>query len=145
MTKMTRLYILACIQGASLAGAIIVPFYAYNNISEANMYVLTSLYMLALLLREIPTGLIASYYGEKYSILTGFMLLCCSFIFLPFANSFSHFGVYICIAACGMACLSGSMSAFIKSITHKYKKSFLTIRKQYKITHIGSAIVLTII
>ena len=74
---------------------------------------LQSIYSVAIVLLEIPTGAIGDYFGKKISISTGALLFFIGMSIYSIGASFSIFLVAELIAAIGSSMISGSDSAFI--------------------------------
>jgi fucose permease len=66
---MQKIILIAILQSMTIASGILIPFFMGYGSSTSDIFLFTAVYQIAILLLEIPTGLIASKYGEKTSII----------------------------------------------------------------------------
>lgn len=100
------LYLLGFLKELTISSAILLPFYFSLSITEGQVFILLAIYQISILFAEIPTGLIASRFGEKASIMAGFFMSAIFFIILPFVTGFT-FAIFLqIISAISVAFLS---------------------------------------
>jgi len=99
---------------AVLVGAVLIPFFStWAGLNQAEIQTLQSINMIAILLLEIPTGLIADIYGKKISIIVGTIFSILGMIIITISPNFYLFALAEIILAFGAACKSGSDTSLI--------------------------------
>ncbi len=101
-----KLYLLGFLKELTISSAILLPFYFSLSITEGQVFILLAIYQISILLAEIPTGLIASRFGEKVSVMTGFFMSAIFFLVLPFVTGFTFVIFLQIISAISVAFLS---------------------------------------
>jgi len=94
--------------------AVLVPFYTqWGKIDQAKIQLLQSWFMFWLFLLEVPTGVVADYFGRKYSLALGALIFGLGvFVY----SSFPRFEVFLLgefLAATGAALTSGADEALL--------------------------------
>lgn len=67
----------------------------------------------AIVLLEVPTGMIADRWGRKRMLIVSAVMGCCEFSILLFATEFWHFAVVVLLAAVGSSASSGAEDALL--------------------------------
>jgi MFS family permease len=111
--------------------AVLVPFYtSWGNLSLTQVALLQSWFMIWAFIMEIPTGVIADYFGRKYSVALGALVI--AFTSLIY-GSFPNFEVFLLcefLLAVGYALMSGANTALLYDslkelgLEHESKKIF---------------------
>ena len=140
-----KLYLLGFLKELTVSSAILLPFYFSLSITEGQVFILLAIYQISILLAEIPTGLIASRFGEKVSIIAGLFIGAIFFFILPFITEFI-FAVFLQIlSAISVAFLSWSIPSFMNDLCKDAEKDFTEIRSKYKIITMTTGVLATII
>lgn len=92
---------------------VIVIFWLKNGLTMADVMLLKSIHGIAVLLLEIPTGIITDRYGAKISFIFASAIYVLSLAVYSFGHSFYIFLIAEIIAAFGTALVSGSDSAYV--------------------------------
>jgi len=92
---------------------VIVIFWLKNGLTMADVMLLKSIHGIAVLLLEIPTGIITDRYGAKISFVFASAIYVLSLVVYSFGHSFYIFLIAEIIAAFGTALVSGSDSAYV--------------------------------
>lgn len=117
---------------------VIVLFYEKNGLGLKDIFLLKSVYSVAVVIVEIPAGYMADIWGRRNTLLTG-----CTFSFLGFfCYSFSY-GFYFFFLAevllgIGQSLVSGADSALLYDTTLYYKRESEYLKYEGKVTMIGN-------
>lgn len=95
---------------------VIVIFWLKNGLSMENVMLLKSLHGIALLLFEVPTGIVTDKFGAKISLVLASIVYVISLIIYVAGHSFYVFLLAEIVAALGTALISGSDSAYIYTL-----------------------------
>lgn len=96
-----------------LLGPIIVVFILSKGLSFTEVMLLNSISSIALVVFEVPTGVIADRVGRKWSILIGAFFMAVSMILLAFAYNFYILAISEIVFSLGMALRSGADTALL--------------------------------
>lgn len=111
--EITKLCVIQFFRGLFLISPVVVFFYQQRGLNYFQILSLESVFVLFMLLFEIPTGLFADKYGRKLSIIIGSLLIGTESIIYLFANNYIIFAISYAISAIGLTFLSGTVEAFI--------------------------------
>ncbi|MBI5254739.1 MFS transporter [Candidatus Falkowbacteria bacterium] len=117
MEKVKRNYLLFTIC-EEIPHALVFPVYVIflvdNGMTMAQVGIINFVFMLAIFAFEIPTGVIADYFGRKISVLTGLFFHALST--LIYFASYGMFGFIIAELTCavGSCFISGALDAWVK-------------------------------
>lgn len=142
---MLKIILIAILQSMTIASGVVIPFFMGYGSSASDIFLFTAVYQVAILLLEIPTGLIASKYGEKTSIILWFLLSAFYYIALAYTTSPEMFLILQWLLGCSVAFLSWSLNTFMKHFATKEWVSYVDIRKKYKIVTLVIGILATIV
>lgn len=92
---------------------ILMPFYNQNNISVGQVVYLQSIFGLAVVLFEVPTGYISDKFSRSRSIQFGLFFAFLSYFFYPLVSNFWIFVILQIINAFGTCLVSGSDDALL--------------------------------
>ncbi len=98
---------------------VIVIFWLKNGLTMTDIMLLKSLHGIAVLLLEIPTGIITDKYGAKISFIFASAIYVLSLVVYSLGHSFYAFLLAEIIAAFGTALVSGSDSAYVYTFLDK--------------------------
>ena len=130
---MQKLFLINLLQSITLASGIVIPFFMWYGSSASDIFLIMAVYQIAILLFEIPTGLIASRYGEKVSIIIGFWLTALYYFLLWSTTTITMFLWLQVLLWCSVACLSWSLNTFLKYFAVKDWYWYVDMRKRYRI------------
>jgi len=101
---------------------VMVLFWQENSLSLTQIMILQSFYALAIVLFEVPTGVIADKFGRKTSLLLGAILLSAGTMIYSLSYGFFQFMIAELIFALGVTFISGADSAFVYDSLKESKK-----------------------
>ena len=142
---MFKIILIAILQSMTIASGVVIPFFMGYGSSASDIFLFTAVYQVAILLLEIPTGLIASKYGEKTSITLWFLLSAFYYIALAYTTSPEMFLILQWLLGCSVAFLSWSLNTFMKHFATKEWISYVDVRKKYKMVTLIIGILATIV
>ena len=120
MREINKIYIASFLQGFGIVASVTYTlFFLSNGLSQTQIGILFSFFMITLALLEIPTGGFADTIGHKSSIALGTFLLSLSFLILAIGTNFNIFILAMLFASAGLAFQSGATSSLIHDILHK--------------------------
>lgn len=108
-----KICIIRVIRSGMFSIPIIVLFFAENGVNLKEAIVLQSLFSLASILFEIPTGYFADRYSRKLSIILGGVFSTGGFFFYSVSSDFYGFLIAEVILALGMSFISGADGALL--------------------------------
>jgi MFS family permease len=106
---------------------VLVLFFQENHLSMTQILLLQSIYSIAIVILEIPTGTIGDYFGKKVSVSIGALLFALGLGIYSFGTNFFIFLIAELTCGFGSSLISGSDSALIHSTLKTIKKE-----KDYK-------------
>ncbi|MGL4990830.1 MAG: MFS transporter [Sarcina sp.] len=107
------LYSMAFLQGLVFYGAFSVIFRESRGLSLSNVFLLESIFLITMLIFEIPWGVIGDKFGYKKTLVISFGLFLISKIIFYFSYSFLGFLLESVIAAIAISGISGCDSALL--------------------------------
>ncbi len=110
-----------------LFGPVIVLFWQARGLNMTQIMILQSIYALAIVFLELPTGAIADYFGKKLSLILGSLLFAIGMFVYGLSFKFWQFTIGEVILASGAAFISGADRAFIHEVLKAIKRE-----KDYK-------------
>lgn len=124
-------YIYGFLKKFTFFSGVLIPMYTlWGHISFAQIMILQAIYLFAMFLLEIPTGVVADKFGRKISLVLGSLVIGIAVLIY---GSYASFGIFILgeiLFATGSALISGADSALmydslkINKETKKSKKVF---------------------
>lgn len=124
------LYAFSFLKDFSLIGGILSILYLAHSFSEAEIFLLLGMYQGSILLAEIPTGYIASRFGDRKAVISGMVFYILAVSLLLFATNFLVFACVQIVFALSVAFLSGSFSSFLSGFSLHFWKNFVEIRSR---------------
>lgn len=115
------MYSIAFLQGLVFYGPVATLYRQSRGLSMYNIFLIESIFMILMLLFEIPWGWFADKYGYKITLLIANFLLFISKIVFYEANSFSLFLAEGILVALATSAISGCDIALLYSSTDKEK------------------------
>lgn len=122
------LYLFIFLKDFSLITGVLSVFYLARELSLSEIFLLLGVYQGAILLAEIPTGYIASRFGDRNSVLFGLIFQIFAIFSLFFANNFYILVFVQIFLAISVAFLSGSFATFLHSFSENFGENFIKIR-----------------
>lgn len=120
MKEINKIYIASFLQGLGIIASVTYTlFFLANGLTQAQIGLLFSIFMISLALLEIPTGAFSDTIGHKSAIALGTLLLAVSFLVLAFGTSFPIFALAMIFASAGLAFQSGAISSLVHEILSK--------------------------
>ena len=102
--------------------SVITLFYIHRGLNFTQISLLGVIVSLAIILFEIPTGMISDVVGRKKSVVFGVLLLLAHAIVYVFAHNFITFSIGVLFFAIAMAFFSGCITAIIYDSLKTIKK-----------------------
>jgi MFS family permease len=97
----------------NITSAIWVLYLAFKGMSLIEIGMLESIYHIAGLIAELPSGAIADLYGKKFSVVLGRIVSVVSCILMIISNSFWEFAIAFALSSSAMSLNSGAAEALI--------------------------------
>lgn len=140
MKEINKIYASTFFVGLSTAvGAISTLFYLENGLTQSQIALLLSAFMITFALCEIPTGGIADTFGHKMSIVWGIIFIAISTLITGLSSSFWLFFLAMILAGIGYSLNSGAYSSLIHDLLNKINKNNEFMKVQGRI---GTALLL---
>ena len=92
---------------------VIVLFYQDNGLSMQDIFLLKSIYSIAIVIMEIPSGYMADVWGRKKTLLIGALLGSTGFALYSFSYGFWAFAIAEVVLGIGHSYISGADSALL--------------------------------
>ena len=132
------LYLIKVSKWFTLVMPIIVLFYKECGLDLADIFILKSVYSIAMVSLEIPTGYLADVWGRRNCLIAG-----CIFCFLGFTNysisdTFTAFFLSEILLGFGQSLVSGADSALLYDTMLHYKKEDEYLKYEGRVTMVGN-------
>ncbi len=112
--NLALLYLFSFFKSLQFFGAVAVPFYLHRiGLDYTRMFLLEAIFSFAMILFEIPTGVIADRWGRKISLLFGAVFFGAGFLLFGIYTSYMVLVGAEIICAFGMTLLSGADRAIL--------------------------------
>ena len=122
-----KFYLLRILTKFAFFAPIIVLFWQDNGLSLTEIMILQSIYSIAIVLMEVPTGYFADVFGRRKSLIHAGTFTGLGFFAYSLGSSFMHFAVAEILIAFGLALASGADTAFLYDTLKDLKQE-----KQFK-------------
>ncbi|MCA9371830.1 MFS transporter [Candidatus Woesebacteria bacterium] len=114
MKEVRKYYLLEFFSTLHLFGAVMIPmFLMWGKISQAQILFLQSWFMAWIFLLEVPTGVVADFFGRKYSLALGSFIIGIAALLYGSAPHMSVFLVGEFLFALGVSLWSGADKALL--------------------------------
>ena len=130
---------LAPFKNLSVSAAYLTPFFLQNGLNLSQVFLLQSVFSLAFLLWEIPSGRIADRYGRAFSIKLSAPIAAFAMIAYGFSNTFWEFVVWELVLAIANGLISGIDTALLIDTLKAEGKEQEFVRLSQRINAIGFA------
>lgn len=132
------LYVLKLSKWFSLVMPIIVLFYGDHGLGLQDVFILKSVYSVAAVILEIPSGYLADVWGRRKCLITGSMLFFAGYLCYSFTGSFQTFLIAEIMLGAGQTLVNGADSALLYDTTVHYKKEHTYLRYEGRIIMLGN-------
>jgi len=132
------LYLIKLSKWFSLIMPIIVLFYEDHGLGLQDVFILKSVYSIAAVILEIPSGYLADVWGRKKCLISGCILFFGGYLCYSMTGSFGMFIIAELLLGIGQTLVNGADSALLYDTTAHYKKDQLYLRYEGRITMIGN-------
>lgn len=132
------LYLIKLSKWFSLVMPIIVLFYEDHGLGLQDVFILKSVYSVAAVALEIPSGYLADVWGRKKCLVSGCFLFFGGYLCYSCTNTFEAFILAELLLGIGQTLVNGADSALLYDTTAHYKKENLYMRYEGRITMIGN-------
>lgn len=132
------LYIIKLSKWFTLVMPIIVLFYEDHGLGLQDVFILKSVYSVAAVALEIPSGYLADVWGRRKCLILGCILFFFGYLCYSFTSTFVAFVMAEILLGTGQTLVNGADSALLYDTTVQYKKENLYLRYEGRITMIGN-------
>ena len=132
------LYLIKLSKWFTLVMPIIVLFYEKHGLGLQNVFILKSVYSIAAVALEIPSGYLADVWGRRKCLILGCILFFFGYLCYSFTSTFTAFLFAEILLGTGQTLVNGADSALLYDTTAQYKKENLYLRYEGRITMIGN-------
>lgn len=132
------LYIIKLSKWFTLVMPIIVLFYEDHGLGLQDVFILKSVYSIAAVALEIPSGYLADVWGRRKCLILGCILFFFGYLCYSFTSTFAAFVIAEILLGTGQTLVNGADSALLYDTTVQYKKENLYLRYEGRITMIGN-------
>lgn len=108
-----QLYLIKIAKWFNLIMPIVVLFYQENGLSMSQIFILKSIYSIAMVATELPSGYLADVWGCRRTLLFGAVLGTIGIMIYSFSADFTSFVVAEIILGIGFSFVSGADSAML--------------------------------
>ncbi len=112
-SNVLQLYLIKIAKWFNLVMPIVVLFYQENGLTMSQIFILKSIYSIAMVVTELPSGYLADVWGCRRTLLLGAILGTIGIIIYSFSASFGSFIVAEIILGIGFSFVSGADSAML--------------------------------
>ena len=117
---------------------VVVLFYQDNGLSMQDIFWLKSVYSIAIVVMEVPSGYMADAWGRKKTLLFGSVFGAIGFAFYSFSYEFWAFAVAEIVLGIGQSFVSGADSAMLYDTLKVSGKENQYIKQEGRITSAGN-------
>lgn len=126
-SNIPKFYVMRVLESMTFFIPVLVLFWQDNGLTMTEIMILQSLFALAWVLLEIPTGYIADIFGRKQSLIGSGAFFTISVLVYGYSTNFWHFLIAETIWAVGKSLMSGSDAALLYDTLKELKRE-----KEYK-------------
>jgi MFS family permease len=136
--NIARLYGIKISKWFNLVMPVVVLFYQDNGMGMHEIFVLKSIYSLAIVTLELPSGWMADVWGRKKTLLLGAVLGSVGFLMYSFSFGFWAFVAAEIVLGAGHSFVSGADSAMLYETLKADRKSEQYVKHEGRITSAGN-------
>ena len=136
--NIVRLYLVKISKWFNLVMPVVVLFYQDNGMSMHEIFVLKSIYSVAIVAMELPSGWMADVWGRKKTLVLGSILGSAGILMYSFSYGFWAFAVAEIILGVGHSFISGADSALLYDSLKSDGKTEKYVKHEGRITSAGN-------
>ena len=136
--NISRLYVVKISKWFNLVMPVVVLFYQDNGMGMHDIFLLKSIYSLAIVALELPSGWMADAWGRKKTLVMGAVLGSTGFFMYSFSYGFWAFAAAEIILGAGHSFISGADSAMLYESLKADKKSGEYVKHEGRVTSAGN-------
>ena len=136
--NLIALYLVKLSKWFTLVMPIIVLFYEEHKLGLQDVFILKSVYSVAAVALEVPSGYLADVWGRKRCILAGCVLFFGGYLCYSLTETFAAFLVAEILLGIGQTMINGADSALLYDTTVHHGRENLYLRYEGRITMIGN-------
>ncbi len=137
-SNIVKLYLIKFSKWFNLVMPVIVLFYQDNGLSMQEIFWLKSIYSIAIVVMEIPSGYLADVWGRKSTLLLGAILGATGFAMYSFSFGFWAFAAAEIVLGLGHSFVSGADSALLYDTLKAQEREKEYIKQEGWITSSGN-------
>ena len=112
-SNIRKIYLYKSLFGMIFPVPIMVLFWQDNGLNLTQVMILQSLFSIAVVFLEVPSGYFADIVGRKKTLIIAGGALVCAVSVYSIGDNFLHFLIAEMLFACGFSLISGTDSAFV--------------------------------
>ncbi|MCH4895608.1 MFS transporter [Marinilabiliaceae bacterium JC040] len=132
------LYLIKFSKWFTLVMPILIPFYQKSGLSITDIMLLKSIYSIAIVIMEIPSGYLADIWGRRKTLLIGGILAFIGFAIYSITNHFLTFLMAEITLGLGHSLISGADSALLYDSLKSIKQEDTYLKHEGKLTSLGN-------
>ncbi|MFW5822829.1 MAG: MFS transporter [Tangfeifania sp.] len=136
--NIVRLYLVKTSKWFNLVMPVVVLFYQDNGLSMHEIFVLKSIYSVAIVAMELPSGWMADVWGRKKTLVLGSILGSTGILMYSFSYGFWAFAAAEIILGIGHSFVSGADSALLYDSLKSDGKTEKYVKHEGRITSAGN-------
>lgn len=136
--NLIALYLIKLSKWFTLVMPIIVLFYEEHKLGLQDVFILKSVYSVAAVALEVPSGYLADVWGRKRCIVAGCVLFFGGYLCYSLTSTFAAFLVAEILLGIGQTMINGADSALLYDTTVHHGRENLYLRYEGRITMIGN-------
>jgi len=133
-----QLYLIKIAKWFNLVMPIVVLFYQENGLSMSQIFILKSIYSIAMVATELPSGYLADVWGCRKTLLVGAIMGTIGILIYSISGVFSSFVVAEIILGVGFSFVSGADSAMLYDSLKAENREDEYIKHEGQITSSGN-------
>jgi MFS family permease len=137
-SNILSLYLIKFSKWFNLVMPVVVLFYQDNGLSMQDIFWLKSVYSIAIVAMEVPSGYMADVWGRKKTLLFGSILGAAGFALYSFSYGFWAFAIAETVLGIGQSFVSGADSAMLYDTLKVSGRENQYIRQEGRITSAGN-------
>ena len=136
--NLIALYLVKLSKWFTLVMPIIVLFYEEHRLGLQDVFILKSVYSVAAVALEVPSGYLADVWGRKRCIVAGCVLFFGGYLCYSLTSTFAAFLVAEILLGIGQTMINGADSALLYDTSVHHGRENLSLRYERRITMIGN-------
>lgn len=133
-----QLYLIKVAKWFNLVMPIVVLFYQDNGLSMSQIFLLKSIYSIAMVVAELPSGYLADVWGCRRTLLFGAVMGTIGIVIYSISSDFASFAVAEVILGVGFSFVSGADSALMYDSLKAENRESEYIKFEGQITSAGN-------